>query len=110
MMPTFGRASPTGFARRRIEHGLPARLFVQQAATELDTGPCPRSAALVHETLDGEAIERMAHRAPVADIDADLVLQIVDVHVRHAVGIVVCGFDRERIDDVLRRPPAPTAP
>ena len=51
----------------------------------------------------------MAHRAPVADIDADLVLQIVDVHVRHVVREVVGRFDRERIDGAVgddRRRPA----
>ncbi len=51
----------------------------------------------------------MAHRAPVADIDADLVLQIIDVDVRHGVREVVSCFHRERIDRTVgdgRREPA----
>jgi hypothetical protein len=77
-------------------------LFAQQRAAELDRIELRFGGEFIHEAFDGEAVERVAHRPPVTHIDADLVLHIVDVQIRHVIGKVVSRFDREGIDRSLR--------
>jgi hypothetical protein len=51
-------------------------LFAEQAAPELEWILLRRVRQFVHETFGDEAVERMADRAPVADVDADLLAQV----------------------------------
>ena len=98
-------------ARRITEARLPGDEVehLEEARLLLAAAPCGTRSGfffaahrqLVHETLGDEAVERVAHRAPVADVDADLLLLEVHVHVRHVVGVVSRGLDRERIDHLL---------
>ena len=95
------RPPPLRLARCCFEHRPPAWLLAKQLVTELIRVLADTVRELIHETLDTEAIECVAYGAPVADVDADLVLDVLDREIRGVVRKVVDRLDRERIDDLF---------
>ena len=101
LMVSGGRLTPAGAACRLIKHPLEARLLVEQGGTKR-VRVFPRCARqFVHEALRDEAVECMAHRAPVADVDADFLAVVVHRDVGHVIGIVGGSLDGERVNRSL---------
>jgi hypothetical protein len=99
-MSAMPRNRPARVPGRELEDVLQARLLVEQGEAELVGVLARGERELVHERLVGERVERVRHRAPVADAHA----RVVDHHVGQLVRYVVGHRGRlghERVDAVL---------
>ena len=97
-----GRMTPVRTPGGLGEHARVPRLRLEQREPKIHGILAGGVRQFVHEAFDHEAVRRMAHRAHVADVDADFLPQISQAEVRDGVGIIG-GILHHRIERIGAR-------